>query len=118
MVYLLVYDLPPDFEYRIVFMHRNIDEVLASQKVMLERLGKSSTVPDAKMATLFRNHLAKFTVWAKERPNVKVLDVNYNEMVAGPAPFVADIDRFLGGGLDTARMAQAVEPALYRNRAT
>jgi hypothetical protein len=118
MVYLLVYDLPPDVEYRVLFMHRNIDEILASQKVMLERLGKSSPVEDQKMASLFRNHLVKFTAWVKERPNIRVLDVNYNEMVAEPAPVVAKINHFLGGGLDTEEMARAVEPGLYRNRAT
>jgi hypothetical protein len=117
MVYLLVYDLPPDVEYRILFMHRKIDEVLASQKVMLDRLGKSSTIPDARMASLFGNHLVKFTAWAKERPNVRVLDVNYNEMVADAAPVALGINRFLGDGLNTEAMARAVEPSLYRNRA-
>jgi Sulfotransferase family len=117
MVYLLVYDLPPDIEYRVLFMHRKIDEVLASQRVMLERLGKTSTIPDEKMATLFRNHLVKFTAWVKERPNIQVMDVNYNDMVADPAPIADEIGRFLGGGLDTAKMTQAVEPGLYRNRA-
>jgi hypothetical protein len=118
MVYLLVYDLPPDVEYRILFMHRKIDEVLASQKVMLDRLGKSSTIADARMAALFANHLVKFAAWAKERPNIQVLDVNYNDMVADPSPIVAGIDRFLGGGLDAEAMARAVEPGLYRNRAS
>lgn len=116
MVYLLVYDLPPEVEYRILFMHRKIDEVLASQKVMLDRLGKSSAVPDAKMAALFQNHLVKFTAWAKERPNIKVLDVNYNDMVADAVPIAEEINRFLGGGLDVEAMARAVEPGLYRNR--
>ena len=40
MVYLLVYDLPPDIEYRILFMHRNIDEVLASQRADARAAGK------------------------------------------------------------------------------
>jgi hypothetical protein len=118
MVYLLVYDLPPDVQYRVLFMHRNLDEVLASQRVMLERLGKTSTIADEKMASLFRNHLVKFAAWVKERPNIHVLDVNYNKMVADPAPIAAEIDLFLGGGLDTGAMARAVEPSLYRNRAT
>ena len=118
MVYLLVYDLPPGIEYRVLVMHRNIDEVLTSQRVMLERLGKTSTIADEKMAALFRNHLVKFAAWVKERPNIQVMDVNYNEMVADPAPIAAEIDRFLGGGLDIEAMARAVEPSLYRNRAT
>jgi hypothetical protein len=118
MVYLLVYDLPPDMEYRILFMHRKMDEVLASQRVMLERLGKPTRVDDVKIARLFENHLVKFTAWAKDRPNIRVLDVDYNQMVADPAPIAVEIDRFLSGGLDTALMAAAVDPSLYRNRAT
>jgi hypothetical protein len=118
MVYLLVYDLPPDMEYRILFMHRKMNEVLASQRVMLERLGKPTRVDDSKMARLFDNHLVKFSAWVKERPNIRVLDVDYNKMVANPAPIAVEIGRFLGGGLDTAAMAATVDPSLYRNRAT
>jgi hypothetical protein len=118
MVYLLVYDLPPDMEYRILFMHRQIDEVLASQRVMLERLGKPTRVDDGKMARLFENHLVRFTAWVKDRPNIRVLDVDYNKMVADPDPVAAEINQFLGGGLDTAAMAATVDPSLYRNRAT
>lgn len=118
MVYLLVYDLPADIEYRVLFMHRNLDEVLASQRMMLERLGKTSTIADERMATLFRNHVVKFAAWVKERPNIQVLDVNYNDILADPALIIAGIDRFLGDGLDKEQMAHVVEPSLYRNRAT
>jgi hypothetical protein len=118
MVYLLVYDLPAVMEYRILFMHRKIDEVLASQRAMLQRLGKPVRVDDSKMATLFQSHLVKFSAWVEDRPNIQVLDVDYNEMVADPAPIAVKIDRFLGGGLDTAVMTAAVDPKLYRNRAT
>jgi hypothetical protein len=118
MVYLLVYDLPPGVDYRVLCMQRNVDEVLASQKTMLERLGKPQRLDDATMAALFRSHLAKFESWIRERPNFSVLDVNYNAMVADPAPSAAEVARFLGGGLDTDEMAGAVDPSLYRNRAS
>ncbi len=116
MVYLLVYDLPPDIEYRVLFMQRNLDEVLASQRVMLERLGKPVRSDDQTMAELFRRHLAKFAVWVKDRPNFRVLDVNYNAMVRDPGPVVAEIIPFLGGGLDADAMIRTVDPSLYRNR--
>jgi hypothetical protein len=117
MVYLLIYDLPPGLEYRVLFMQRNLDEVLASQRVMLERLGKPTRLEDARLAVMFRNHLTRFASWVKDRPNHRVLDVDYNALVANPEPVAAEIDRFLGGGLDVAAMAETVEPALYRNRA-
>ncbi len=116
MVYLLVYDLPPDLEYRVLFMQRNLDEVLASQRAMLERLGKPVGPDDELIAGLFRRHLEKFATWVKERPNFRVLDVNYNEMVRDPGPIVAEINHFLGGGLDAEAMAGTVDPKLYRNR--
>jgi hypothetical protein len=117
MVHMLIYDLPPGAAYRVLFMHRDLDEVLASQKAMLERLGKPARYDDETMARMFRSHLARFATWVKERPNFRVLDVDYNAMVAEPQPIVAEIDRFLGGGLDVDAMVGIVDPGLYRNRA-
>jgi hypothetical protein len=117
MVHMLIYDLPPGVEYRVLFMHRDLDEVLASQKAMLERLGKPARYDDATMARMFRSHLARFATWVEGRPNFRVLDVDYNAMVAEPRPIVAEIDRFLGGGLDVDVMVRIVDPGLYRNRA-
>ena len=70
------------------------------------------------MPELFRRHLEKFAVWVKERPNFRVLNVNYNEMVRNPGPIVSEVTQFLGGGLDAEAMAGTVDPELYRNRST
>jgi hypothetical protein len=118
MVYLLLLDLPPDVEYRVLFMRRNIDEVLASQAAMLRRLGKSAPLDDARMAALFRDGLAKFDGWVKDRPNFRLLDVSYNALVTAAAPVAAEVDQFLGGVLDVDAMTRVVDPTLYRNRAT
>jgi hypothetical protein len=118
MVYLLLMDLPDDHEYRILFMRRNLDEVLASQKAMLDRMGKPSPLDDARMGQLFRDQLARFDDWVKGRPNFRVLDVGHRDLVTEAAPVLAEVDRFLGGGLDLGAMSRVVEPILYRNRAT
>ncbi len=118
MVYLLLMDLPHDREYRVLFMRRNLDEVLASQKAMLDRMGKPSPLDDARMAALFRDGLARFEAWAADRPNFRLLDVSYNGLVTDPAPILPEVDRFLGGGLDLAAMSRVVDPTLYRNRGT
>src|SRR3954447_18868200 len=41
MVSQLLYDLPPAETYRIIFMERDLDEVLRSQEKMLTRLGRT-----------------------------------------------------------------------------
>ena len=40
MVSQLLYDLPASERYRIVFIERDLDEMLASQAKMLTRLGR------------------------------------------------------------------------------
>jgi hypothetical protein len=117
MVYRLLYDLPADQEYRVIFMRRNIDEVLASQKKMLQRSGKQgAAISDEKLKELFMAELDKFDRWIAAQPNFSIIEVDYRDMVAAPATQCKRINGFLGGVLDGDRAAAAVDPALYRNR--
>jgi hypothetical protein len=114
----LLEHLPPGHFYRVVFMHRRIEEILASQQKMMERRGEvNNKVSNAEMQELFGKHVAKTTYWLEQQPNFAVLDVNYNELLANPEPHVQEINRFLGGELDETAMIAAVNPELYRNRA-
>jgi hypothetical protein len=117
MVYRLLYDLPAEFQYRVVFMRRDIKEVLASQNKMLERSGKSGGgISDEQMEALFAAELAKCEKWLAEQPNFSVLSVVHRDMINDAATQVQKINDFLDGGLDTEAMASTVDPALYRNR--
>ena len=118
MIYRLLYDLPTDRSYRVVFMRRKLDEVLASQSVMLDRRGeKGAGLPPEKMAQLFEGELAKFDAWIAGQNGFEILDIDYTEAVSDPATQARRIDEFLGGGLDVDAMAATVDPTLYRNRA-
>jgi hypothetical protein len=117
MVYRLLYDLPPEYNYRVIFTRRKLEEVVASQNVMLERSGKEGGgLSDDKLLPVFRAEIDKSNRWLAKQPNFQVLYVNYNEMIADPAPQVARINEFLGGGLDTKAMIAVVDPTLYRQR--
>jgi len=118
MVYQLVYDLPDGYEYRVLFMRRKMEEVLASQKKMLDRLGTggAADISDEQMSKLFRAQLQKFESWIASKPNFQMIDVDYNRMQAEPTAVIAEINDFLDGTLDTAAMQTVVEPELYRNR--
>jgi len=118
MISALLKHLPDQHEYRIVFMRRTMDEVLKSQRTMLERRGKpGDPADDAKMAAIFARHLAQVEQWIAAHPNVRVLYVSYNEMLADPRPHCEAVAAFLGGGLDVERMTRVVSGDLYRNRA-
>jgi len=116
MVYRLLYDMPSDRQYRVVFMRRKTEEVLASQRVMLQRNGVGDEVSDAQMAALFHAQLAEFEAWVAKQANIKILEVSYNRMLEDPATEIARINDFLGGDLNIQAMAEVVEPSLYRNR--
>lgn len=116
MVYRLLYDLPLDREYRVVFMRRNLDEVLRSQQKMLAKDNRVDDISDAEMSAIYQAELARFDAWLAKQSAFKSLDVTYNEMLADPAPIVGEICAFLGGNLDQAAMCAVVDPSLYRNR--
>jgi hypothetical protein len=118
MVYQLLYDLPTDRTYRVLFMRRAMPEILASQRKMLERLGRTNPVPDEDMARMFEKQLAKFFNWAAAQHHLTLMEVDYNRMIADPPTLIASINQFLGGGLDEAAMAAVVDPSLHRNRAS
>src|SRR3990170_2478282 len=63
MVSMLLYDLPPDRDYFLIFMKRNLDEVIASQKVMLARKGEAPRADDEEMKRLFSKHLSEIETW-------------------------------------------------------
>ena len=126
IIHLLLPELagaPPDENgspliYRVVMMRRPIGEVVASQRAMLARQGKASAaVPDAQLAQLFTDQLARVERWLESRPEFQVCAVRYPELVAQPVETVARLNTFFGGGLDEAAMTRAVDPSLYRERA-
>jgi hypothetical protein len=112
----LITYLPPGYEYRVLFMRRRMEEILASQAKMLENRGEESKVDDATIADLFRKHVAQVEDWMKQQPNLKYLDVDYNAMLADPTRYVPRINQFLGGSLDEQAMLAVVDPDLYRQR--
>lgn len=117
MVSLLLYHLPPDERYRIILMRRDTEEILASERKMLERLGKDANhASDERMAVIFRKHLQHLEGWLAQQPHLSVLQVSYNEVLRDPRRCLGEVAEFMGGGLDLEKMTAVVDPTLYRNR--
>jgi hypothetical protein len=113
----LLKHLPPGEQYRVVFVRRHMPEILASQRKMLIRRGEDpDKMDDAQMAVLFEKHLKQVDEWLRAQSNFRVLYVHYSDVLTDPQPQIDAINRFLGGNLNLAAMAQMVDPQLYRNR--
>jgi Sulfotransferase domain len=116
-VSLLLRHLPPHKPYKIIFMRRDMAEVLASQKIMLQRRGKDTSGDDLQMSQSFARHLDDITAWLDAQPHMDVIYINYSAVMTQPLTSAETIKRFLGKHLDAHKMASVVDPSLYRNRA-
>jgi hypothetical protein len=117
IISFLLKELPGHYNYRVVFMRRNLQEVLASQTKMLKRRGEGSESSDERMRELFESDLWKALYLMRHRPQFEALEVHYREVLERPREQADRINRFLGGGLDVAAMTGVVDRELYRNRA-
>jgi hypothetical protein len=113
----LLKSLPGHFNYRVVFIRRDIEEVLASQRKMLARRGETEETPPERMRALFDDDLWRAGYQLKRRPEFETIELHYSAVLARPLEESRRLAAFLGGGLNAEAMAAAVDPQLYRNRA-
>jgi hypothetical protein len=117
MIAELLKHLPQEYSYKVIFMHRKIEEILASQRQMLVRRGEpTDKVSDEDLAKMFRRHLELVETWLAEQPSMDVLFVDYNELLSDPPEQIHAINQFLGGALEAEKMISVVDPSLHRQR--
>jgi len=102
--------------YRIVFMDRDLDEVVASQQAMLDRLqAKGTDMTPKKLEQVYAEQIrrVKRLLAAAHLPT---LFVAHRDCIERPADVAERLRQFLGGALDATAAAAAVDPSLYRER--
>jgi hypothetical protein len=115
----LLLALPQGHEYRVIFMLRPLDEVLASQAVMLRNRGtEGAKLPPAAMLAALQSHLAQVNAWLRSRLDIAVLRMNFHDLVADPRGQAQTMARFVGLPLDVEAMARQVDPSLRRQRSS
>jgi len=115
----LLFALPPALPCRVILCERNLDEVLRSQERMLLRRQEPIPAPEHRrmLKAEYLRTLHRLKAMLASRPATELLVLDYHAAVAGPLATAQKLNAFLGGNLDIAAMAAAVDPALHRNRA-
>jgi hypothetical protein len=109
--------LPGTSNYRVLFMQRDLDEVIASQDAMLARGGTDAgSVDRAKLKSYWETHLSEVRRLLAKRSMFVTLDIAHGDAVADPVATARRVAQFLDRPMDVDRMAAAVKPTLYRNR--
>lgn len=114
--YLLL-KLPPSYHFHVIFMQRDLQEVIASQRKMLVRRQQNpNKVQDENMSRILHNHLTEVAGWLNRQKNIDAIEIPYDRIVMSPDPHLERIADFLDRTLDLEAMSQAIDPDLYRQR--
>lgn len=112
----LLEHLPQNYFYKIIFMEREIKEILASQRKMLANRNEVMKSSDGEVEQQFQRHLSTLKPWLARQPNMELLYVSYNTLVADPEPLCRRLIEFTGASLHLGRMLSVPDKELYRNR--
>ncbi len=113
----LVTSLPDGYAYRLLWMRRPLEEVLASQRHMLEQRGAAADdLPPERLLAVFRQQHRALECWVAARDDARMLAVDTRLLVASPVASAREVAHFLDVDLDNEAMAAVVDPGLYRRR--
>lgn len=118
VIHLLLPRLPDTCSYNVIFMQRDLAEVVASQRIMLQRMGKpGGKLTDEQFINIYSEQIDKALQWAQTQPNTRLLSVHYHDAIASPRELAQRIANFLPIELDVDAMTAAVDARLYRTKA-
>ncbi len=111
--------LPEDCTYKIIFMQRDLAEVMASQARMLAGFQKSTSAEkESSLELVYREHLLRINRWMSQQSNLSFHVVDYNLLFSDPHGIITELTEFLERPLPVERMIEIIDPNLYRNRHT
>ena len=92
--------LPMTYRYRILYIERDLDEVLASQRRMLARDGQAAArISDDQLRRTFSAQSSRIRRWLARQANVELLAMEYRQIIANPRQMSSAIAEFLGDDL-------------------
>ncbi len=112
--------LPPDLPCRVILGERDLDEVLDSQQRMMQHRNQPLAATPERRGMLkdeYARTLGRVKAVLARRPRTGLLVIEHRRAISDPAGTAARLNEFLGGGLDVAKMAAAIDPMLHRSRA-
>ena len=108
--------LPDRFQYKVVFLERDMDEILASQRRMLERIDKANQDVQSEddLRESYIKHLRDVSAWLGNQNWIQTMYVSYNDILRQPKNEFRRVAAFLENRVEPQLMAQVVDPDLYR----
>ena len=102
----------PKGKYTVIYMERNINEVLDS----MDRMRGASDTTRGVTKKSFNKLNLKAKNELESRANVRYLKVNYNKVINNPKRSINSIKQFIDIDIDRDAMINVIDKKLYRNR--
>ena len=113
----LLKELPQEYFYQIIFMHRRLAEIITSQDKMLSGVQEHRPKSEnTRVPVLFEEHLRTTRRWLMHRSNFEVLEVSYSRVLRDPLGQSQSVANFISRPLGIEAMASVVDSSLWHNR--
>ncbi|MCK7590312.1 alkaline phosphatase family protein [Subsaxibacter sp. CAU 1640] len=105
--------LDSKYRYKVIFMNRDLTEVVKSQQKMI---GKDPENLPLKLFDSYTKQLNKVSIWKENEPGVELIYLNYKDVLYKTDEIISKINSFIGIDLDSKAMKSCVDKTLYRNK--
>ncbi|MEY8848013.1 alkaline phosphatase family protein [Psychroserpens sp. XS_ASV72] len=109
----LLKHLDHKYRYKVIFMNRDLNEVVKSQQVMI---GRNQDVLPVELFEAFNKQLKFVETWKNKEPGVELMYLNYKDVLNNTNEALEKIESFIGKPLQKSEMAKCVDKSLYRNK--
>ena len=105
--------LSPEYRYKVIFMNRDLTEIIKSQQKMI---GKNPDVLPVTLFEAFNKQLEQVETWKQKEPGVELMYLNYKDVLENTDEVIKNLSSFIGLELNSSEMASCVDKSLYRNK--
>src|SRR5690606_9547068 len=105
--------LSPKYRYKVIFMNRDLTEVVQSQQKMI---GKDPNTLPIKLMDAYQSHLNQVEIWKEKEPGVELIYVNYKDVLDNSEAMVEKVSNFTGVNMNKEAMISSVDKSLYRTK--
>jgi len=105
--------LSPEYRYKVIFMKRDLTEVIKSQQKMI---GKNPDILPFNLFEAYNKQLNQVEIWKNKEPGVELIYLDYKEVLEHPGQVADKLSAFIGSKLNKSEMLTCVDKTLYRNK--
>ena len=105
--------LDPKFRYKVIFMNRDLTEIVKSQQKMI---GKDPETLPTRLFEAYKKHLKQVEIWKNREPGVELMYLNYRDVLENKEESIDKINSFVGLDLNKIEMTKCIDKSLYRNK--